>query len=60
VSGELLEFLLFHGLLHRLLPGRGHDAEFRRLEAMWPHAADRDLELDSLHEQFEMYESAST
>jgi predicted metal-dependent hydrolase len=53
VPDELLEYLMFHELLHHLLPGRGHDAEFRRLEAKWPNADALDLMLDTLHEQFD-------
>jgi hypothetical protein len=41
-------------MLHNILPGRGHDAEFRRLEAMWPNADQLDFELDTLHEQFDI------
>ena len=54
VSEELLEYLIFHELLHDLLPGRGHDAEFRRLEAMWPDADRLDFVFDTLHEQFSL------
>lgn len=54
VSDDLLDYLLFHEMLHNLLPGRGHDAEFRRLEAMWPNADQLDFELDTLHEQFDL------
>ncbi len=54
VSDDLLRYLLFHEMLHNILPGRGHDAEFRRLEAMWPNADQLDFELDTLHEQFDI------
>lgn len=54
VPDDLLEYLMFHELLHHLLPGRGHDAEFRRLEAKWPNADALDLMLDTLHEQFDL------
>jgi hypothetical protein len=48
VADELLEFLLWHELCHHLTPGQGHDAEFRRLEALWPQGHQRDFELDDL------------
>lgn len=54
VSDELLEYLLWHELLHHVLPGRGHDAEFRRLESEWPDFARLDHELDTLHERFDL------
>jgi superfamily II DNA or RNA helicase len=54
VGDDVLEYLVFHEMLHDLLPGRGHDAEFRRLEALWPDGARLDRELDTLHEQFEL------
>lgn len=54
VSDDLLEYLIFHELLHDLLPRRGHDAEFRRLEAMWPDADNLDFVIDTLHEQFSL------
>lgn len=54
VSDELLEYLLWHELLHHVLPGRGHDAEFRRLESEWPDFARLDHELDTLQERFDL------
>ncbi|MCA0329709.1 MAG: DEAD/DEAH box helicase [Actinobacteria bacterium] len=54
ISEDLLEYLVFHELLHDLLPGRGHDAEFRRLESLWPGADQHDLMLDTLYEKFSM------
>ncbi|NQW73576.1 MAG: DEAD/DEAH box helicase family protein [Actinobacteria bacterium] len=54
VSDEVLSYLIFHEMLHDLLPGQGHDAEFRRLEAIWPESPRLDLTLDTLHEQFDM------
>lgn len=50
VSDDVLAYLLFHELLHHLLPGQGHDAEFRANEAMWPDAELHDAWLDTLHE----------
>jgi predicted metal-dependent hydrolase len=52
VSDEALEFLVFHEMLHHLLPGQGHNPEFRRLERLWPGADDIDVELDPLHERY--------
>lgn len=60
VPDEVLSYLIFHEMLHDLLPGQGHDAEFRRLEAMWPESAALDLTLDTLHEQFDMLGSAAS
>lgn len=54
VSDELLVYLVWHELCHHLLPGRGHDAEFRRLEALWPDHLVLDNELDTLHERFKI------
>lgn len=39
---ERLAYLIYHELLHQMLPGHGHDAEFRRLEVLWPGAAAHD------------------
>ncbi|GAA1243461.1 hypothetical protein [Oryzihumus leptocrescens] len=54
ISDELLEYLLWHELVHHVLPGRGHDGEFRRLECLWPDFARLDHELDALEERFDM------
>ncbi|MFW5473157.1 DEAD/DEAH box helicase family protein [Knoellia sp. CPCC 206450] len=54
VSDEVLEYLLWHELVHHVLPGRGHDAEFRRLESEWPDFARLDHELDSINERFDL------
>jgi superfamily II DNA or RNA helicase len=53
ISDELLEYLLWHELIHHVLPGRGHDAEFRRLESLWPDFAKLDHELDSIEDRFD-------
>ena len=53
VSDEMLCYLVYHELLHHLLPGQGHDAEFRTLEASWPNAADLDREYDTFHERWD-------
>jgi predicted metal-dependent hydrolase len=54
VSDGVLAFLVFHEMLHHLLPGQGHSAEFRRLERLWPDADDIELELDTLHERYRL------
>ncbi len=54
VSEEALNYLLFHEVLHDLLPGQGHDAEFRRLEALWPDADLHDRFFDELHEHYDL------
>ena len=54
VSDELLVYLVWHELCHHLLQGRGHDGEFRRLEALWPDHLVLDNELDTLHERFKI------
>jgi superfamily II DNA or RNA helicase len=53
VSEELLGYLVYHELLHHLLPGQGHDPEFRDYEARWPGAMDHNLWLDTLHEHWD-------
>lgn len=50
VSDDLLRYLLWHELLHHVLPGHGHDAQFRHLEARWPRSLDLDRQLDTLGE----------
>jgi superfamily II DNA or RNA helicase len=52
ISDAMLEYLVYHELLHDLLPGQGHDAEFRRLEALWPNADQLDSALDELIEKY--------
>ena len=54
VSDRMLAYLVFHEMLHDLLPGQGHDAEFRRLESRWPDANALDVEFDTLHERYRM------
>ena len=49
----MLGYLLYHELLHHILPSQGHDAEFRELEAHWPDAIDWDLRFDTLHEHWD-------
>jgi hypothetical protein len=50
---EAISYLVFHELLHHLLPGQGHDAEFRAMERLWPAGADLDLLFDTLHEKWD-------
>lgn len=52
VSDEMLAYLIYHELLHHLLPSQGHDAEFRLLEARWPEAAALDERFATLHERW--------
>lgn len=54
IPDAALEYLLWHEMLHQVLPGHGHDAEFRRLEALWPDADLRDHELDTLAERYDL------
>jgi hypothetical protein len=53
VPDEPLQYLMYHELLHHLLPAQGHDAEFRMLEARWPDAVELDLWFDTLHERWD-------
>lgn len=53
VPDEVLMLLIWHELCHHLALGGGHDAEFRRLEALWPDQARLDHELDTLHERYD-------
>ncbi len=53
-SDEAVGYLVYHELLHHLLPGQGHDAEFRMLEQLWPGAPQLDLEFDTLHEYWDL------
>ncbi len=54
VPDELLRYLIWHELCHHLTPGQGHDAEFRRLEGLWPSHPSLDHQLDTLHEVYAM------
>lgn len=53
-SDELLAYLIYHELLHSLLPGQGHDTEFRKLESLWPRSAELDAEFETLHERWNL------
>jgi hypothetical protein len=52
VSDEMLGYLVYHELLHHLLPGMGHDAEFRDYESRWPDSVTIDAAFDTLHEKW--------
>ena len=52
VSDEMLRYLLWHELLHDLLPGQQHDAQFREMEYRWPGALELDAEWAGLHDQY--------
>jgi hypothetical protein len=54
VPDDVLEYLIWHEVVHHLLPGQGHDAEFRRLEAMWPESAEHDYFLDTLGDRYDL------
>jgi superfamily II DNA or RNA helicase len=53
VSTELLDFLVWHELLHHVLLAQGHDAQFMDLEQQWPDAAERNGELATFHERWD-------
>lgn len=55
VGDEVLGYLVFHELLHHMLPWNGHDPEFRRFEAMWPNATELDAELDTLADHWDLH-----
>lgn len=52
VPDAMLEYLVWHELLHHVLPGQGHDAEFRDLEATWPDSELWDATIDTFHERW--------
>jgi superfamily II DNA or RNA helicase len=52
VSDEMLRYLLWHELLHDLLPGQQHDAQFREMEYRWPGALELDAEWAGLHDRY--------
>jgi predicted metal-dependent hydrolase len=53
VPDEPIQYVIYHELLHHLLPAQGHDAEFRMLEARWPNAVELDLWFDTIHERWD-------
>ena len=52
VPAELLEFLVWHELLHHVLLAQGHNAQFTNLERAWPGAAELDGKLATFHEHW--------
>jgi superfamily II DNA or RNA helicase len=58
VPDEMLGYLVYHELLHHILPSQGHDAEFRELEAHWPNALDWDLRYDTLDQHWDTRSSS--
>lgn len=54
IPDDVLRFLLWHELVHHLLPGQGHDAEFRRLETLWPDSDKHDAFIDALPERYDL------
>jgi hypothetical protein len=52
VSDEMLRYLLWHELLHDLLPGQQHDAQFREMEHRWPDGVTLDGEWHGLHDRY--------
>lgn len=54
VPDDAICFLIYHELLHHLLPGNGHDTLFRQLEARWPNYVDHNLTLDHLADRFDL------
>ena len=59
IPDDVLSYLIWHELCHHLTPGQGHDAEFRRLEGLWPDHSRLDHELDTLHEVYAMPKRAA-
>lgn len=53
VTDEMLQYLVYHELLHHVLSTRGHDVGFRNYESKWPDAARLDAEFDTLAERFD-------
>lgn len=54
VSDELLGYLVYHELLHAVLPQpEGHSPRFRELELEWPNAVELDAVLDTLHDHWQ-------
>jgi superfamily II DNA or RNA helicase len=53
-SDELIAYLIYHEMLHSLLPGQGHDAEFRELESLWVSSAELDAEFETMHERWNL------
>jgi predicted metal-dependent hydrolase len=54
VSNEMLEFVIYHELLHDLLPFQMHSPLFRKLESQWPGIDDIEARLHTLGDTWEM------
>ncbi|MEQ9450502.1 MAG: DEAD/DEAH box helicase [Pseudomonadales bacterium] len=54
VPDKALEYLIYHELLHALLPGQGHDSEFRELEGRWPECEVWDAWFQTLHDRYDI------
>lgn len=54
ISDEALGYLVYHEMLHHVLPFRGHDLGFRNYESQWPNAAEHDAMYDSLEEDYDL------
>jgi hypothetical protein len=52
ISDEMLGYVVYHELLHHLLPASGHDAEFRDYESRWPDSVQLDARFDTLYDHF--------
>lgn len=53
VPDEMLDYLVYHELLHHLLPGRGHDQFFWKLEQKWCDSTRLDTAWDTLGERWD-------
>jgi superfamily II DNA or RNA helicase len=58
IPDEVICFVIYHEMLHHLLPGQGHDAEFRDLEMLWPDAGQQMAFLSTLHERYSLNPSS--
>jgi superfamily II DNA or RNA helicase len=54
VSDDMLRYLIYHEVLHHLLPLHGHDRLFRLLEARWPNAVELDARFEALEDHWEL------
>jgi hypothetical protein len=54
VSDDVLRYLIYHEMLHHLLPLHGHDRTFRQLESRWTNAVALDAQLEALQDDWEL------
>lgn len=54
VSDDMLRYLIYHEMLHHLLPLHGHDRLFRLLESKWPDAVELDARFEALSDNWEL------